>query len=739
MRLGFYRKNISILALIILAVIILAIPSTSHAEGVTGKVAGWLAKTTFEETMLSVLTWVFEVTGKFLAFMVWLMGVVVNLPVYSRDMPVIYENWKIMRDFANLMFILALIVMAYGTIFKVQNYSFKSEWFFKIVMYAVIVNFSLVIGTIVIQAFQILTNTMLQVIGNGDIAAKFGQGLKIQNVFSINANNGQFQSVASAISNSVLSLIMVLILMFAVLSVTVVVTMVAIARIPIIWGLLIIAPIAWVINAAFPNNKTKFDWWGEFIGWNAFLPIFLFCFYLGLTVLTRQSEVLSAIAKDYDPNQPLLQNLGAFSLQTIFTYVLAIFVMIFGLRTGLGMRNKLKSGYLTKMLDKRAATPMAAFRNIPFLGVRAESAAAVFKARQQEFGQRGFKNRWLNKMYGGKEGDERIAAGYMTKGGLFTGGFKGPEEKRGAMAGQIAKERDRNKALLGSKSTEELRAMEMRERKVRTMTDGARLAMLEILKERGALSSQETYRLFERYRGMDSSGITAEKYAKDLDFEKLDKDTRNLFRDSINKGHLTNEQTVKKIQEARVKKGDVENATDIATLAQQLFNKQRYPDDAARERQMGDFIKLAEENSFLSAEEARLIAQLTKDPVTKRPKAYNNANLEDAIRAATAKGKIKDEEIVKYIKSTSATPGDSKRRGVVSGMRASTARRIADNASPADRTEFNRIADEIQYNEMADIVRDLNDQIAALPAGAAARRTALTRKRDKIKREYGIP
>src|SRR3989344_4535301 len=56
-------------------------------------------------------------------YMGWIGGVfdyfITNQSALLNN-PAIYESWKIMRDFVNMFFILILIVMAFGTIFKTK-------------------------------------------------------------------------------------------------------------------------------------------------------------------------------------------------------------------------------------------------------------------------------------------------------------------------------------------------------------------------------------------------------------------------------------------------------------------------------------------------------------------------------------------------------------------------------------------------------------------------------------------
>src|SRR3989344_5859105 len=115
----------------------------------------------------------FWIVGWALGWMVTTLSWVVNLRIYT-NVPVIQESWKIMRDFANMFFIIALIVMAYGTIFNIKGYDFRSL-IPRFLIIALLINFSLVLGGLIIDATQVLNNTFLTAMG--DISGRLGQGL----------------------------------------------------------------------------------------------------------------------------------------------------------------------------------------------------------------------------------------------------------------------------------------------------------------------------------------------------------------------------------------------------------------------------------------------------------------------------------------------------------------------------------------------------------------------------------
>src|SRR5207247_503465 len=48
----------------------------------------------------------------------------------------------------------------------------------------------------------------------------------------------------------------------------------------------------------FPGSQERLKWWWkQFIGWNLFLPVYLFFIYLGLIFLSQRDNVIQAVVQ----------------------------------------------------------------------------------------------------------------------------------------------------------------------------------------------------------------------------------------------------------------------------------------------------------------------------------------------------------------------------------------------------------------------------------------------------------
>ncbi len=341
----------------------------------------------------------FTVVGKGIAVLATLLQTVINIPVYpSGGVAVIDESWKIMRNFANMFFIVALILMAFGTIFNISKYDARSL-FAKFLFTAILINFSLVLGVLVIKGGQILSNTFLTSIG--DMSGRLGQGLNPANLLpststssaAVSATVGQAvdQGIFGALISLIFSLVLEVTFLFSILTAFIF----TLVRIPILWALLIVSPIAWIMNV-FPAGQGLFKkWWSTFVGWNMFLPIFLFFLYFGLYFLQSQDAVIQAIAA-----QTKNQSLGdgvPFTFQILFFYVLAAIFLIGG--TMVAMKSSMFSG--TGVVGIASWSRGIAARR---LGLTQAGTAATAKWKQvQEEGLPGK----FGKLYGGQYGQDQ--------------------------------------------------------------------------------------------------------------------------------------------------------------------------------------------------------------------------------------------------------------------------------------------------------------------------------------------
>src|SRR3989344_6154625 len=476
------------------------------------------------------LSIMFTVLGKLLAAMVVMLAWTINLRVYT-NVPIIQESWKIMRDFANMFFIIVLIVMAYGTIFNMKGYDFRSLMP-RFIIIALLINFSLVIGGLIIDATQVLNNTFLTAMG--DISGQLGQGLDTWKLLpDAKAAQQGGEAITNLVFSSMITLIFGLFMSFAIVVSVAVPLTVALVRIPILWALLIVSPMAWLLSIL-PATKGAYDkWWHQFIGWNLFLPYYLFFMYFALYFLDRKDEVLAGLGQTFVNDKITgLEGLQSdFTFGLIFYYFLVAIFMIGG--TKVAMSAGTFSGTGVVQVAKWGRDRVA--NRIGWT-----AAGRAVKGRFDELGE--------------KE-EARIArqTGYMRDAlGRITGGKVGfLEEQQAKDIGEIKKRFER---ITDPTALRKL----MNQGPLRNQ-----LAAREVMKDRGLLISDDYRKTFELYGGNNT--LAGRQFAKSIDYGKLSSTDRgDWYKD------LTDVEAKRKVAEVMAEKGEFDTVDSIQR-AQSLY------------------------------------------------------------------------------------------------------------------------------------------------------------------------
>mgnify|MGYP003392962226 CR=1 FL=1 len=356
-----YKKIVlltSIVAFLVLPMVVFA--QTSQGSSGTGEF--------FSYFLAPIASFFLSLSASLLTFSVSMLDVALRLPV---DVEIVRGVWGIIRDFANMFFILALVVMALATILDLESFGFPGyDWrqmLGRFVFAALTINFSLAIGQVVISASQILTNVFLNSIG--DVSARMLEIIAPLNTGVTETGGSTISSILSYIGVplSALNLVSTItaagfgtsnltiptitkMFMSSFIMMTMAFSMItpvvfAFVRIPYLWFLLIISPLAW-ISYVFPRFRSAYSkWWDHFLGWNLFLPSFLFFLYLGLYILTRQQEVLVALFPNNNTqiSQAITLGLG-YTVQDIFFYIVVLGVFWGG--TAMALKSSFSAGQI---------------------------------------------------------------------------------------------------------------------------------------------------------------------------------------------------------------------------------------------------------------------------------------------------------------------------------------------------------------------------------------------------------
>ena len=575
---GQKNKEFLITSLVILILGILMPTFNAHAAGIgdwfsIGAWSFWAVNQLFA----FALSLIFTITGQLLALMVVMLGWVVNIRIYT-NIPVIESSWKIMRDFANMLFIVTLIVMAYGTIFNLKGYDFKSL-IVKFLIAALLINFSLVIGGLIIDLTQVVNNTFLNAMG--DIAGHLGDGLNPAQILPSGTNINSSEAIAGMLMGSIVTLVFSIFLLFTFLVSVAVPLTVAFVRIPILWALLIVSPMAWLLSILPATRNVYNNWWKHFLAWNLFLPYYLFFLYFALYFLSKKDEVLAGLGQTF-VYSPLvgLDPQSNFTFGLLFYYILIAIFLIGGTKVAMNAGRFSGTGIVSVAQWGRGR----AMRWTSVEGWRRGAQQKLEEMQKEGYGFGQYR-------FGGEKALEaevlRRARIFGTKGALEKGG-EAEKEKQKPFVHDIVK-------------LQELSTSGSREQ---------RLAARTRLVELGALSPKQIQETYQMYGGSRSEG--AQKFIGAIDPSKYKKDERReLF------NNVTNIEAKQKIAGSMIEKGEF-TQEEIQQTARDLFQTRQAMNDFLEKGKKKNLIATARAKAALGLlEEGRTLANEIADNAKK--------------------------------------------------------------------------------------------------------------------------
>lgn len=284
--------------------------------------------------ILSFLTWVIGALGSVLAFVAGFLDSVLSFSKNSiGDAPsAVKSSWVIIRDFANLFFILALIIMAFGTIFNIKNYTW-STMLVPFLIAALLINFSFAIGSYIVSVADGISGVFLKQMGT--VSTRLASGFSLGKAITFDGKaiaDGSFVT-SSVIMKSGMALAFIIVFVAIALMAMLSALVFVLIRIPVIWLLLIVSPLAW-IGSVFPGLKkeTWDQWWKYFNAWTWFPPIYLFFLSFSFIFISQKPAMDNKIELKGSTASILS---GIFSLNDLFFYGITLMFMLGGLAMSL--------------------------------------------------------------------------------------------------------------------------------------------------------------------------------------------------------------------------------------------------------------------------------------------------------------------------------------------------------------------------------------------------------------------
>lgn len=328
------QGGLAVLVLLLIIVVSLLMPPQARA-GVTGALDAVLSpQNAIYSTIAFAIDLVFQLLSRVVALLGGLVDVVLRMDNFAQ-MDSIKDGWRLLRDFANMSFVIILLVMAFATIFGFESYGMK-KLLPRLVIAALLINFSLAIAGFVVDTSQYFSRFFIKagVSGSG-VSATLARGLSIQRLLRVSpsaglTDGGLLVGLKSIIEGAVMGSAVLLGVgfTFAILS------FMLFCRIIVLWLLLVISPfvvIAWIV----PSGQKYWKKWREaFLKWTFFAPAYCFFLYLALVLIQNDT-----IVKTFKHQSAELQSATSalnyvssfFEPTTIIAYILIIGILIGGL------------------------------------------------------------------------------------------------------------------------------------------------------------------------------------------------------------------------------------------------------------------------------------------------------------------------------------------------------------------------------------------------------------------------
>lgn len=253
------------------------------------------------------LLWLQAVVGAWLVGLAsQLVGPLLGLRSFITH-PMVATGWPIVQGIANIGFMMALIFIALATTLRIESMGAK-KMLPRLFLAAILINFSLVIAGIILDASRVLMAVMVQSISGGDlnkINNIGGEMLRNSGLVSAAFDTGTLAFIGLKIEADAWSSVA------TVYQATIIIWGLAIGLGILIGGLLIryiilillliVSPIAY-LAIAFPNTggfATK--WWSMFIKYVLYGPIALLVLILLVRLTGSDKDLFNQTKDAYDP------------------------------------------------------------------------------------------------------------------------------------------------------------------------------------------------------------------------------------------------------------------------------------------------------------------------------------------------------------------------------------------------------------------------------------------------------
>jgi len=302
---------------------------------------------------------------------------------------VILVGWVFVRNVANILFIIAMIILGMATLLRVEKYNYK-HLIPELVLMAIAVNFSLVVAQLVLGVADTFQAQFLP--NNKDVLNALAHQLMVSPLQNI--SKGVFQgSFADLIATLVYFIFAVgTFFVFAAIAAFLVIRIVA------LWLLLMFSPVAYVGMILPDTHHEAMKWWSNFLKYAFQTPILGFFLHLCAVIAVSQSKFLAKATENTSLVTGGVNTAAQFAYNSLSSVLLLVCLM-----AGLEVAKELGTfgaGAITGAVEK--ATHAVGVKPIEMLGEMGYQKAQRWKREKTQglFEKAYFKDQDAGKKFG---------------------------------------------------------------------------------------------------------------------------------------------------------------------------------------------------------------------------------------------------------------------------------------------------------------------------------------------------
>ncbi|MEK7465567.1 MAG: hypothetical protein AAB631_02205 [Patescibacteria group bacterium] len=285
-----------------LALMVLITPSVTHAVWPFGSVTDIVIGAF--KILAYILNFIFSVLFQLAAFLVDVM-LNINQGVLGKGNTIVTVGWPIVRDIANLGFVIVIIIIAVSTIVRYRDYAAK-KLLPKLIAAAIIVNFSLPLMAVFVNFSNTITNFFIKQTTTGTGVGPSGLTGTLADAFGPQKfligeedpappnpaeEEGALTSLTVGALSSVAGLVFTMVFTLLATFVFLAFAFLLLLRFLHLSFLAILSPLVWLFWVFPPLSSQYSKWWHDFMKWTFFAPASTFFMFLSIASVKQLAKL----------------------------------------------------------------------------------------------------------------------------------------------------------------------------------------------------------------------------------------------------------------------------------------------------------------------------------------------------------------------------------------------------------------------------------------------------------------